>query len=81
MRNIFITGTGIDFETLKPTYSVECGCKTFSFRSKESLVDQLRQYIDDPEKFEEALNIRMGCPSAVREREPINRPSGVESSA
>ena len=73
MRNIFITETGIDFETLKPTFSVECGCKTFSFRSKEFLLERLRQYIDDPEKFEEMLNLRMGCPSAVP-REQINRP-------
>lgn len=64
MRDVLIKNSGMDFETLQPTYTVECGCKTFLFRNKEFLLNQLKQYLINPEQFEDDFNTRIGCPTA-----------------
>jgi len=37
-------------------YIVTVGCGTFVFENNESLIEALRQYLDDPKKAEEEYN-------------------------
>jgi len=71
MRDLEVVQFGETVEG-NQTYFAKCGCKTFTFIEKESLITFLSDYIRDPQGYEERLYAKngkgaVGAPPIVEE--------------